>query len=89
MKIIDKDGIKLYNEDFLKINVIKEKSIDLVVTSPPYDVGIEYKNSDDNLIYDDYLTFTENWTNKAYKLSKDDGRMCLNIPLDKNKNGQQ
>jgi site-specific DNA-methyltransferase (adenine-specific) len=26
---------------------------------------------------------------KAYKLLRDDGRFCLNIPLDKNKGGQQ
>lgn len=39
--------------------------------------------------YEEYLLFTKKWLRKCYKLSRDDGRFCLNIPLDKNKGGQQ
>jgi len=39
--------------------------------------------------YEDYLKWTEKWLKKAFQLMKSDGRMCLNIPLDKNKGGQQ
>jgi site-specific DNA-methyltransferase (adenine-specific) len=83
------DSIRIYNDDFLKIASIEENSIDLVVTSPPYNVDVQYKNYSDDIPYDEYLIFTKKWLAKCYSLVKDDGRMCLNIPLDKNKGGQQ
>jgi len=86
MEIWEKENIKLINQDFLKAKIEKE-SIDLIITSPPYNVGIEYENSDDTVSYEDYLKWTKKWLKKAYSLLKDDGRMCLNIPLDKNKGG--
>jgi site-specific DNA-methyltransferase (adenine-specific) len=89
MKIWEKiTGIKIINGDFLKVD-IPENSIDLIVTSPPYNVGIPYNSHDDTISYDDYIKWTERWLNKALKVVKPDGRMCLNIPLDKNKGGQQ
>lgn len=84
-----KDSIWIYNADILKISCIREGSIDLVVTSPPYNVDIKYNSYDDRMPYNDYLSFTKEWITKCYRLVKDDGRFCLNIPLDKNKGGQQ
>jgi len=83
------DSIWIYNADILKTKSIKENSIDLIVTSPPYNVDIKYNSHDDTISYEDYLSFTSEWLTKCYKLIKDDGRFCLNIPLDKNKGGQQ
>lgn len=84
-----RDGLAIYKDDILKITAIPENSIDLIVTSPPYNVDIHYNSHKDDLSYNDYLEFTKKWIQKCYKLSKDDGRFCLNIPLDKNKGGQQ
>jgi site-specific DNA-methyltransferase (adenine-specific) len=83
------DSIWIYNADILKTNSINENSIDLIVTSPPYNVDIKYNSHDDTMSYDDYLLFTREWLTQCYKFIKDDGRFCLNIPLDKNKGGQQ
>jgi len=83
------DNIEIYKDDFLTTNAIKEESIDLVVTSPPYNVDICYNSYNDKIPYDIYLEFTQKWLKKLYTLMKDDGRFCLNIPLDKNKGGQQ
>lgn len=82
-------NILIYNDDILKITAIPENSIDLIVTSPPYNVDIHYSLHSDDLTYEDYLEFTKKWIKKCYSLAKDDGRFCLNIPLDKNKGGQQ
>lgn len=82
------DGIQIINADFLHVD-IPDNSIDLIVTSPPYNVGIQYNSHDDTISYEEYLRWTEEWLRKALKLMKPDGRMCLNIPLDKNKGGQQ
>lgn len=81
--------IKMINEDILKTNKIFKESIDLIITSPPYNVDKIYGSQNDNLSYNDYLDFTKNWTQRCYCWLKKDGRFLLNIPLDKNKGGQQ
>jgi DNA modification methylase len=79
------DGsVVIVNDDFLKVE-LKSNSVDLIVTSPPYNVDIEYEGYRDDIPYEKYLEFTERWLRKAYELLKDDGRMCLNIPLDKSR----
>lgn len=83
------DDVAIYHDDILKITDIPKSSIDLIVTSPPYNVDIHYNSHKDDLSYTAYLEFTEKWLQKCYGLAKDDGRFCLNIPLDKNKGGQQ
>lgn len=83
------DSVWIYNADILKINSIKENSIDLIVTSPPYNLDIKYNSHDDKMPYNNYLSFTREWLAQCYKFIKDDGRFCLNIPLDKNKGGHQ
>jgi site-specific DNA-methyltransferase (adenine-specific) len=84
-----RNSIWIYNADILKTNSIPANSIDMVVTSPPYNVDIKYNSHDDTMSYRDYLSFTREWLDKCYGLIRGDGRFCLNIPLDKNKGGQQ
>ncbi len=83
------DSVRIYNADILTVHSIQEKSIDLIVTSPPYNVDIKYNTHNDTMSYEQYLSFTRNWLTKCYTFLKDDGRFCLNIPLDKNKGGHQ
>ena len=52
-------NILIYNEDFLRLMTIPKNSIDLIVTSPHYNVDIHYNSHADNLIYEDYLEFTK------------------------------
>lgn len=79
----------IYNEDLFKIEAIDDDSIDLIVTSPPYNVDIQYNSNEDDLTYEEYLRFSREWMTRCYGWLKSDGRFCLNIPLDKNKGGQQ
>ncbi|HIP90504.1 MAG TPA: site-specific DNA-methyltransferase [Candidatus Nanopusillus sp.] len=80
-----KDKIIIIHDNFLKTEFIQKNSIDLIVTSPPYNVDIHYNSFKDNITYEKYLEFTEKWLLKALELVKPDGRLCLNIPLDKSK----
>ena len=82
-------SLRIYKSGILEIDAIQDESIDLIVTSPPYDIDVKYQNYDDNLPYDQYLDFTRKWLSKVRSLTRPDGRLCLNIPLDKNKGGQQ
>ena len=83
------DRVVIYKDDILKINSIPNNYVDLIVTSPPYNVDIHYNSHADNLSYDDYLEFTQKWIKKCFDLIKSEGRFLLNIPLDKNKGGQK
>ncbi|MBC8249905.1 MAG: site-specific DNA-methyltransferase [Anaerolineales bacterium] len=83
------DSVFIYHDDFLTTEWVEENSIDLIVTSPPYNVDIKYGSYDDDISYEGYLEFTREWLARCLELAKDDGRFCLNIPLDKNKGGQQ
>jgi site-specific DNA-methyltransferase (adenine-specific) len=62
-----------------------EGCIDLIVTSCPYGVGIQYDIHNDDMIIDEYLKFTEEWLTESYKVLKDDGRIALNIPYEINR----
>ncbi len=83
------EDLKIINDDFITTMEIPLSSVDLIVTSPPYNVDIKYNSHDDQISYEQYLDFSEKWIAKCFKLASDTGRFCLNIPLDKNKNGQQ
>ena len=63
---------------------LPENSIDLVVTSPPYSVGINYDTYNDNTTIDQYLDFSEQWLKASYRIMKDDGRICVNVPYEIN-----
>ncbi|MEJ5285511.1 MAG: site-specific DNA-methyltransferase [Brevinematales bacterium] len=79
----------LLNEDVLNENLFENEVFDLIVTSPPYNVDIKYNSHNDDLSYDEYLSFSEKWIKNCFKWTKKQGRFCLNIPLDKNKGGQR
>lgn len=81
--------ILLYEGDVLDKSFAKEEFADLIVTSPPYNVGIEYNSNDDELNYQNYLEFSEKWMRNCYDWSNTQARFILNIPLDKNKGGQK
>ena len=69
------------------IEVMKEmpKSfVDLIVTSPKYNVGIDYDSCDDRMSMEDYWKWTEEWLIESFKVLKDDGRIAVNIPYEVN-----
>jgi site-specific DNA-methyltransferase (adenine-specific) len=79
----------LFNGNILDDKLFIQEFADLIVTSPPYNVGIDYNSNDDELSYEEYLRFSEQWMKNCYKWSKIQARFCLNIPLDKNKGGHK
>ena len=77
-KIINGDCIKVMSE-------MPEKSVDLIVTSPPYGVGIAYDTFNDDIEFEQYKLFSASWLREAYRVLKDDGRIALNIPYEINR----
>jgi site-specific DNA-methyltransferase (adenine-specific) len=73
------------SESVMFMNEMPEKSVDLIVTSPPYGVGIDYDSWDDDKYFDEYMRFTREWLSAAYRVLRDDGRIAVNIPYEINR----
>ena len=77
---------KILNGDCVEVmKDLPENSIDLIVTSPPYGVGIDYDTHDDDIDFEEYKEFSKNWLTEAYRVMKNDGRIALNIPYEINR----
>ncbi len=81
------DLIELYNMDCVKgmKKYIPKNSIDVVVTSPPYNLGISYSTYKDNLSRSEYLDWLEEVIKIIKERLKDEGSFFLNIgskPID-------
>jgi site-specific DNA-methyltransferase (adenine-specific) len=58
---------------------LRAKSIDLVVTSPPYNLGIRYSKFADNARRESYLDFCEQWGCQIRRLLQPNGSLFLNL----------
>ena len=85
----EKQVCQIIQGNSLDSSLFAKEFIDLTITSPPYNVSMDYNSNDDSIGYSDYLIFTKRWLKNVYNWTKSSGRLCLNIPLDKNKGGQQ
>jgi len=75
------DSITLYNGDCITgmRDLLGGESIDVVVTSPPYNLGTRYIAYDDTIPRHDYLDWTEAWACEVHRVLSDDGSLFLNI----------
>lgn len=65
------------NQDILK--ELPSESVHLVVTSPPYNVGIEYKKWNDYLHPDEYFRLLEGTITELKRVLVRGGRICWNV----------
>jgi site-specific DNA-methyltransferase (adenine-specific) len=56
-----------------------EQSVDVVVTSPPYNLGIDYSNYNDSRARNEYLQWSRVWAIEVKRLLKEDGSFFLNL----------
>ena len=71
--------MKLLNGDCLiEMDKIKDNSIDLIITSPPYNIDLDYDIYNDYRPWEEYMEWVCDWLYKCYKVLKDDGRICIN-----------
>ena len=71
--------------------MLAKDSVDLIITSPPYNVSKSYggDDADDAVDYHQYLRFTKKWLANCLHWTRTTGRLCVNVSIDKNKNGKQ
>jgi site-specific DNA-methyltransferase (adenine-specific) len=58
---------------------LNAETFDVVVTSPPYNLNIDYSNYKDKMGLDDYLAWTFGWMEQVSRVLKPDGSFFLNI----------
>jgi site-specific DNA-methyltransferase (adenine-specific) len=74
-------NIKIYNGDAIETinNYIKEQEIDVVITSPPYNLGKKYSSYNDKIPFNNYINWMNDFGKTIYKILKSDGSFFLNI----------
>src|SRR5438477_10459697 len=58
---------------------LEPQSVDVIVTSPPYNLGIRYNKYQDTLSQSDYLDWTSTWVAAASRVLRPDGSLFLNV----------
>ncbi len=58
---------------------LDSRTVDVVVTSPPYNLGIDYRSYDDTISRQEYLEWTIQWATQIKRVLKDDGSFFLNL----------
>lgn len=78
-----KDLQEILNGDSLYIlkNHIADNFIDIIITSPPYNVAHKYENYNDDLDFQSYLNIMRDIFKECYRVLKQDGRICVNVPF--------
>jgi site-specific DNA-methyltransferase (adenine-specific) len=73
--------IRLYGEDCVKgiPRHVARESIDIIVTSPPYNLGVKYNTYQDRKKWNDYLSWTVEWARVVRDAMKEDASLFLNL----------
>jgi site-specific DNA-methyltransferase (adenine-specific) len=71
---------QFYLADCLELfAALPEQSVDVIVTSPPYNLGIRYNTYRDALDQDEYLRWTSAWVGAAARVLTPEGSLFLNV----------
>jgi len=83
------DLVTIYNGDSTHLDFLPDASVDLVITSPPYNLDVSYDGYRDDIPYEQYLRWVGLWAQALHRVAASGGRACINIPLDSNKGGKR
>jgi site-specific DNA-methyltransferase (adenine-specific) len=71
---------RFYLGDCIEVlNQLPAQSIDVIVTSPPYNLGIRYNRYQDSLAPSEYLEWTDAWVAAAARVLRPSGSLFLNV----------
>jgi site-specific DNA-methyltransferase (adenine-specific) len=72
--------VRLYQDDCLVVlPALQAASLDVVVTSPPYNLGIRYRSYKDDLPRAEYLSWTDRWIRAIARVMAPQGSFFLNV----------
>ena len=76
----DRATFRFFHGDAVKVlGALDSQSIDVIVTSPPYNLGIQYRTYDDTMPRDEYLVWTAEWIARAARVLASQGSFFLNV----------
>lgn len=67
---------RIFVHSSVEMPELPDRSVHLMVTSPPYNVGKDY---DEDLTIDDYSSLLKSVLNETYRVLVDGGRACVNV----------
>ena len=77
---LNQTRVEIYHGDcVVGMERLPQKSVDLVVTSPPYNLGIKYSTYKDDQAREAYLAWCLSWGEGVKRVLKDDGALFLNV----------
>lgn len=74
-------SIAIHNEDARKMLHLEIDPVHLVITSPPYNVGIDYASHNDNLSEHEYLGLVYDVFTNCHALMVDGARIAVVVPF--------
>jgi site-specific DNA-methyltransferase (adenine-specific) len=77
---VDAPPIELYLMDCLEgMAALDEGSVTVVVTSPPYNIGVNYRTYEDSKSQDEYLKWIRNMGSAIHRVLEPEGSFFLNV----------
>ena len=77
---VDAPRIELYLMDCLEgMAALDEGSVTVVVTSPPYNIGVNYRTYEDSKSQDEYLKWIRNLGSAIHRVLEPEGSFFLNV----------
>lgn len=70
---------RIIHGDARHMDAVPDGSVQLVVTSPPYNVAKDYSDHDDNLSLDAYVSLLNAVWQECYRVLVPGGRLCVNV----------
>lgn len=80
-------SVRVEVADVTKRIPLPDESVHLIVTSPPYGVGLDDYADGGDVLASDWPSFMVRWLDEALRVTVDTGRLALNVPLDTVKGG--
>jgi site-specific DNA-methyltransferase (adenine-specific) len=72
--------VRLFHGDCLDVlPALEPDPVGVIVTSPPYNIGIQYRSYQDDLPRAEYLNWTDRWIRAALRALRPGGSMFLNV----------
>lgn len=70
----------IYQMDCIKgMEQMEPSSVDIIVTSPPYNIGMNYNSHKDDMAFEDYLKWMHDFGKASKRVLKENGSMFFNI----------
>lgn len=69
---------KIYKEDCIEgMKKLEDKTIDIIIADPPYNIGKEFGNDSDKQDMKEYIKWCEKWIEECIRILKDDGTLYI------------